>query len=266
MMSSEAYLTSIIKKYAAIDDALLVFFSLYDKLKEDIKEWAGEHHIETIVSGSRAKKTAISLSSDIDLFVSLRGNKNIYLRDIYDSLHEYLNLSYVNLRKQNVSIRVTLLSDPLINRKIDVDITPGVRQPGSSSDHSLYVYKESTWKKTNILKHIFDISFCKRNNEIKLLKIWRERNGLAIPSIYLEYLVIDILRHKSTHESMIGYNFYYILSELAKENQNPLFKKIIDPANSNNILSNLLTENEKKRVITSARESQKKQDLAEIIW
>ena len=43
----------------------------------------------------------------------------------------------------------------------------------------------------------------------------------------------------------------YTLKELAKDYGNPLFASIIDPANSSNILSDLLDRSEKNKIITA---------------
>lgn len=77
--------------------------------------------------------------------------------------------------------------------------------------------KKDTRRQTNIQKHINDISNSGRTNEIKLLKIWRELNKLEFPSIYMEYLVIEILSGKSRDSGSLADNFMYVLSELAKD-------------------------------------------------
>jgi len=77
--------------------------------------------------------------------------------------------------------------------------------------------KKDTRRQTNIQKHINDISNSGRTNEIKLLKIWRELNKLEFPSIYMEYLVIEILSGKSRGSGSLADNFMYVLSELAKD-------------------------------------------------
>src|SRR5690606_29875028 len=135
-----------------------------------------------------------------------------------------------HVRKQNVSFRIKIGS-------LEVDITPARKQAGSTNDHWLYVSKQNTWKQTNIQKHINDISVSGRQNEIKLLKIWRELNGLEFPSIYLEYLAISCLYGKSKEASSLSENFRFLLKELSKDINNPLNGRIVDPANSNNILS-----------------------------
>lgn len=140
------------------------------------------------------------------------------------------------------------------------------KQSGNTNDHWLYVSKQDTWKQTNIQKHINDISGSGRLNEIKLLKIWRELNGLDFPSIYLEYLIINTLSSKSLDVAKLADNFLFLLRELAKDTSNPLDSRIVDPANSNNILSDLLTASEKENIITKAKISAGQQYWENILW
>ena len=102
--------------------------------------------------------------------------------------------------------------------------------------------------------HIDDVSKSGRTNEIKLLKIWRELNKLEFPSIYLEYLMIkNILLNKSTDTNNLADNVSYTLSELARDNGNPLYSKVDDPANTTNVLSELLSQTEKTEIINAAK-------------
>lgn len=262
MTASDSYLLSIIDKYKAHDVSIYETFSIPD-LKLKLRTWAGNCYLEIINSGSRAKGTAISLASDVDYLVSLTSGCNENsggLKSIYNSLFTTLNGQYQNVRKQNVSIRVKV-SD------LEIDITPARKQFGNTNYHSLYVSKLDTWKQTNIQKHINDISQSGRLNEIKLLKIWRELNHLDFPSIYLEYLLVgNILSGKSKGSDYLSSNFWSVLQELAKDMGNPIYSRVVDPASSTNILSDLLTSTEKSRIISAAKTSIGKQTWGEIVW
>ena len=249
-MSTEInmYLLQILQKYQSRD--LINYSSALSQLKNTLQTWASSCFVEIKNSGSRAKGTAISLASDVDYLVSLTNNchdNSGGLKAIYDSLYNKLKSNYQNVRKQNVSVRINL-------NGLEVDVTPGRKQSGNSNYHSLYVSKSDTWKQTNVQKHIVDISQSGRTNEIKLLKIWRELNGLDFPSIYLEYLMIDIiLLNKSTSINNLSDNISYTLTELAKDVGNPLYSRVVDPATTTNILSELLNQSEKTKIIYAAK-------------
>lgn len=259
-MNSNEYLISVLEKYAPRSLDKYEFKLMLLKIR--LKNWASCCYISINNSGSRAKGTAISIASDVDYFISLKRDckaNNGDLKSIYKSLFDYLSQKYNSVIKQNVSIRIII--DELV-----VDVTPGRKESGNTDDHWIYVSKKDTWKKTNIQKHINDVSKSDRLNEIKLLKIWRELHGLDFPSIYLEYLAINCLSGKSKDASKLWENFYFLLNELAKETNNPLYRRIVDPANTANILSELLTLTEKKAIISKAKSSIRKKYWDEIVW
>ena len=242
-MTAEIYLYLILQKYEARN--LINHSQHIAQLKRTLQSWASSCYVSILDSGSRAKGTAISLSSDVDFLVSLTSGCNEDsggLKSIYDSLYRKLNGNYQNVRKQNVSIRINLSG-------LQVDVTPARKQGGLTNDHWIYLSKSGSRQQTNIQKHILDVSQSGRTNEIKIFKIWRELNQLDFPSIYLEYLLVkNILLYKQKDATNLVANVWYALNELAKNFGNPLFARVIDPANSNNILSDLLSVTEKKKL------------------
>lgn len=254
-MNGYAYLQQVIHKYEPTDLSHRYFdiMALHSKLKE----WANGYFVNIFESGSRAKGTAISLASDVDYVVSLTFNSPETLKEIYLSCYNWLAQFY-RVRMQNVSIRVDL-------NGLKVDITPAKKWSGNTNYHSIFVSKTQSWKQTNIHLHINDIKNSGRINEIKLTKIWRELNGIDFPSIYLEYLLITkILKNKPLNN--LENNFYCVLQRLSNEQKNPLFSRIADPSNANNILSDLLNQNEKIHIIKKARESIAKRYWNEIVF
>lgn len=249
MTASDTYLYGVLQKYGA--RSLAPHTQSISQLQLTLIQWASSCYLNILDSGSRAKGTAISLASDVDYLVSLSSNCNENsggLKNIYTSLYDKLNGGYRNVRKQNVSIRINL-------NGLEIDITPARKQTGGlTNNHWVYLSKSDTRQQTNIQKHITDISQSGRTNEIKVLKIWRELNKLDFPSVYLEYLLVNnILLSKSKSADSLATNSFHILKELAKDSGNPLFTSVVDPANSNNILSDLLTVSEKKSIIARAK-------------
>lgn len=254
------YLDQILQKYLVRD--VTRYSSSVNQLKSTLATWAGSCYIDILDSGSRAKGTAINLASDVDYLVSLSNGCNQNqggLEYTFNQLFNHLvGKGYQNVRKQNVSCRVTLSS-------LEIDITPATKQPGYSNDHSVWLSKKRTWQKTNIQKHISDISRSGRTNEIKIIKIWRELNRLDFPSIYLEYLALDILSGRPTSITNLGQNAFYIFTELAKDYGNPLFSTIIDPANTGNTLSDLLDRSEKNLIISAAKNAARQANWSQIV-
>jgi predicted nucleotidyltransferase len=227
-------------------------------LTPTLKEWGGNYISSIDLSGSYAKGTAISGNSDVDLFVSLHHSvldSGITLGSIYENLFKYLQQKKYIVRKQNVSVHVQF-------NGVEVDIVPAVRQGVLTGDHSLWSNKKQSWIKANINKHINVVKNSRRQKEIKGLKIWRKLNNLDFPSIYLELTVIDAL---SGHVllSSPGNNLWEVFDYL----QNNLINaRVVDPSNSNNVISDDLTLAGKQVVARLARAARTQSAWENIIW
>ena len=259
------YLTNAIEKYTCISH--LLFSTNISALADDIREWAMGCIVNNnlILSGSKAKGTAISLSSDYDVFVPLvvgtviGENNDTTLEDLYNNLYNFFKEKQYNVKKQNVSIKV-ILSNGISQLKVDV--TPGRKEdsPYNYNNYWLYCNRgEKNRVKTNIKVHIDKVKESKRINEIKLLKILRSLYNIDFPSIYLECLLIyKILKYKNTGDDYLVNNLWHILEELSRDVNNPLFERLEDPAKTNNILSNLLSDPEKEAIIKKMQKIKQK--------
>jgi len=252
---SDEYVLNIANKYhiqSGIDASTQQ--NVINPLQRLVSQWAGECLDNIYLSGSRAKGTAINLSSDLDLFVSLKSTTKNTLREIYDSLHNYVERAGYKARKQNVSIGVNISGK-------QIDLVPAKKRPGNTNYHSLYISKRDTWTQTNIIEHINKVQNSGRILEIILLKIWRKLHGLEFPSIYLELTVIEAL--KGRNKNAPAENFLCLLEYLRDEF---IGKVIVDPANTNNIISDDLYKYEKEAIQKKARESRSQEYWREIIW
>ncbi|MDD3603510.1 MAG: hypothetical protein PHZ17_09400 [Sulfurovum sp.] len=250
-MTPDEYTLKIIDKYVVdIEKAQAAGNTIYPT----IQTWAGSYLVKAEFSGSLAKGTAIALSSDADIFISLSSTTKETLQEIYSSLYTYVTKAGYTARKQNVSIGVDVNG-----RKLD--LVPGKRQSQHGNDHSLCRFKAASWTKTNIHTHINHIQNSNRIQEIKLTKIWRELHNLDFPSFYLEMVVIDALKYKSTND--LANNFMAVLNFLANDFTS---KTYTDPANSNNTISDDLTLAEKKKIATQANSSKNEKNWGSIVW
>ena len=93
------------------------------------------------------------------------------------------------------------------------------------------------------------------------MKIWRDLHGLDFPSIFLELVVIEALKWKSANnlaENVLS-ALRYIASDLETTH-------IVDPANTNNLISDDMTQAQKKAVAAHAVVSAGKPYWEGIIW
>jgi len=253
-MTADEYMHAIINKYRLIDKPIRTSVLapqistaafVQAGLNPYIKKWAGKYLINIMLSGSSAKGTAIIGNTDVDLFISLNSLTPGTLKEIYYSLGNYLAGKGFEVRAQNVSIGMNYKGKK-------VDLVPARVQLGFKNYHSLYKRKSDSWIQTNISQHIGLVRNSGRINEIIALKIWRELNGIDFPSIYLELSVIEALRYKLKNQ--LVKNLITVFEYLSHDF---IDKVIVDPSNSNNIISDELYKRDKQIIAKKARESLK---------
>lgn len=210
-----------------------------------LQHWGGGYLREISPSGSFAKGTANRSGTDIDLFLSLAPETPTTLSQIYNSLDTALNQAGYTTRRQNVSINVRVTTS--LSGVYDVDLVPAKQQHAYSSDHSLYRRKADTWTKTNVALHIATVIQGGRQQETRILKLWRNQKSLEFPSFYLELATIEALRY--TYGGTLGERVSRVLYYLRDTWPNARF---VDPANTNNIISDDLTVAEKRAVSAAA--------------
>jgi hypothetical protein len=237
-MTGLEYVNKVLSDYAVAPTKALQYHKVF---RPYIADWANGYLVDVKISGSSAKGTAVSSGTDVDFFISLTSNLNTSLSEIYTSLYSYMSNKGFTVRRQNVSIGVDYNSD-------QIDLVPAKRQSQFGNDHSLYVSKLDTWKQTNIDTHISYVSKSNRLDEIKLTKIWRDKKQLDFPSFYLELVVIDAL--KGCLIGATDTNFIKVLRFIESTLET---KNYIDPANTNNYISEQISIAEKKRIALQAK-------------
>lgn len=251
-MTADQYLLGILQREAVDTSLMSPVRGVQARIEPTIRAWAGVHLRSISPSGSFAKGTANKSGTDIDLFISLAETATAPLGDIYNSLFNTLKQGGYTPKKQNVSINIQVNGQ-------DVDLVPARQQNLLSQDHSLFRRRANTWTKTNVATHIAYVMYGGCVPEIRILKLWRNQKGLDFPSFYLELAVITALRGKGGTLSQRVWNaLIYIRDNLATA-------RIVDPANTNNVISDDLTAAEKAAIVAAARTALGAKDWSEIV-
>lgn len=229
-----------------------------------ISKWGSVYLNEFFLAGSAAKGVAIKGKSDFDLFVSVNYLCPNSLSDIFNTLFnclvEHGNPRGLTVRRQNVSLGIKGLK--YNNTPIDVDIVPAKQQAMNSNYHSLYKSKQDSWTQTNVRTHINHVRNSGRQNFIKLLKIWRECHRLEFPSMNLELSVLEALSGCS-YDITLERGFNRVLEYLRDTFS---IARLVDPSNTNNIVSNDMTNQEKMLVAQKAREAIAATNWSSVVW
>ncbi len=252
-MSADEYLQRILLRETVDTGPYSPVRSVLTQLDPIIRKWAGDKLLSISPSGSFAKGTANRSGTDIDLFVSLSEQTSESLREIYNKLFNTMTEKGYSPKRQNVSVKVRVSG-------YDVDLVPGKRQDRWSNDHSLYRRRADTWTKTDVAVHIKKVWQSGRQNEIRIIKLWRDQKGLDFPSFFLELSAIDAL--SAQLGGALSKNVWKVFDYLRDSFPTA---RVVDPANTNNIISDDLTAAEKAKVKAAAARALSAKDWSEIV-
>lgn len=256
-MSNNEYLQNIINNNKKSSTYSYQEQSVFNNLSSNLENWFNsamrnngwyEINMRVQQSGSRAKGTAIKGKSDMDLFLSIYDPSNRKtLEDYFDMVYKYAKSLTNAYRRQNISIGLKY-------QGYDIDLVPAKRVNSENyqrnNDHYLWSSKRRVRTLTNIQKHIDTVINSGLQDMIILTKVWRDQNGLDFPSIYLELSVIEAL--KTDRKYSLESDFLTIFKYLVDVFPN---KKIVDPGNCNNIISEDLTIAEKTQIHALAQKA-----------
>jgi hypothetical protein len=232
--------------YYKDDNALLLSKAEQVKVKLNQK-FNNDLAITPKFHGSVAKGTSI-YDSDIDIQLQFKKDFGT-LADVYHSVSDFVfdefkDSSLEGVREQKHSIGMEFKMEDEIKR---IDIVPVRQIENGNNDTCLFVnktgfFEKPTYKKTNSVKQLSALNFNYREKRIiKLLKVWKTENRLRIKSIHLEWLAKKAFEQKTISnniEKALLDVIYFIATNIE-------YLRIVDTANSNNIISNSLTNEEK---------------------
>lgn len=252
-MTPDQYVEAVLAKYAVPRGPTSPAEKLGSAVAGPIREWAGQQLNALSYSGSYVKETAVHGISDVDVFISLKANATSTLKEIFDSLYGMAWSHSWSPRKQNVSIGVTI-------NGTRGDLVPGKVQAGYQNYHSLYLSKRGSWTQTNVSLHVDTVRNSGRQREIRAVKIWRMIQRVDFPGIYLELFVIGALSGRS--RTSLAENVLHALRAIGTS---LVSTRVMDPANTNNILSDDLSKAEKEHIAALASRSAAQQYWENII-
>ena len=232
-MDGHQYLASVLKKYEIDEQSISDLRNKRSYVELLLKQHYGSL-IESIrYSGSYIKGTAINIHYDLDICVFFNHDSFGSLKDMFDNLGVFLRSNFALVSMQRVSWSIKFEDG------VSVDVVP-VRSLGDKSgDAYLYNSKNGTYTKTNIIKQIEYVKSSDVRPIIKLLKVWKYEWKVDIKSFVLELLAIKALEYPSGHYDV---DFITVLKYI-RDNIESV--RLVDPANSSNVVSDLLSPSDK---------------------
>jgi hypothetical protein len=224
--------------------------------REKVKDFLSNEFSDQLVcspadTGSFKKRTAIASKFDLDLILPFRKGAYGTLEEMYSDVFNRLGRKFEEVALVYRKTMVVGLRFGAGERPIHFDIVPGreINDYLTDKNLNLFVRPGSIWQRGSSFKTNTDVQRNLTVNQpearkvIKLLKIYRDRNSLALPTLTLEQCVIEALSDNKfgTYTSETE-NLLNSMNHLAsKLNQN----RLIDLANTNNNLHDKLSDTER---------------------
>lgn len=195
-------------------------------------------------SGSFYKRTAIASNFDLDVVLPFKRKSYSTLEEMYYDVHEVVGKEFDHeaiVTKNTKAIGLTFEEE---EGPIHFDIVPGreINNYAIEKDLNLYVRPDWFWQRGSSFKTNIKAQnkIIKNRPEaraiVKLLKLYRDKNGFSLPGVLVEQCVVEAMSNKryGTHPSTTE-NLLNCMGYVAKKISQ---KKVIDHVNSNNNLNN----------------------------
>lgn len=219
------------------------------RYRRQIKEWMVQEFSNLLAAnpqdaGSFVKRTAIYSNYDLDIILPFRRSSFISLKDMFYCVYDAAYKKFSRKAKVVKQRKTIGLIFQFEDTEIYFDIIPGREIESYQEDKKLNLYVRPDWIwqtgtsfKANIgIQRKITVNQPEARRVIKLLKCYRDRNNLYLPTTIVEQSVIAALSKQnfgvaySVAEDLL--NSMYFLAKVLKRDSLP------DISNSNNNLYN----------------------------
>ena len=194
-------------------------------------------------AGSYGKQTMIADNFDLDIVAYWPVSCTYTLKDIFEAVGPLLQSKWKSAKPKTVAWTISFQGG------FHIDVVPGRALDQAYKEANLYRSDKDSTMKTSIKVHIDTVRSSGRQEAIRLMKLWRTRN--AVPwqkSLPLELMTIEALRGTSTIdlEQQLLKVFAHVRDTIERV-------RIVDPANSNNVVSDELSDGDRQAIKAGAQ-------------
>lgn len=241
-MTNQEYLQSLLTGQDLGDSELKTLRDLRDQIETQLRE--GLQKVERVYyAGSFGKKTMIRETYDLDIVIYWANDCGFTLQAIYDGVGQVLQKHWKCVNKKTVAWEVPFQGG------FHIDVVPGRAIDASFNYANLYRTDTGQSFQTSIKTHINTIRNSGRRDAIRLMKLWRKRQNVPLKkTLALELITIDGCSGTPTAdlEKQLLATFRYV-------RDNILTARLVDPANTNNVLSDEISYSDKLLIQAAAK-------------
>lgn len=242
-MSNEDYLGKLLASQNLTSNQIENLKNQRDAIVEEIEDEIGGNPT-LFNSGSYAKGTMIQASYDLDIVLYWAYNFQYSPRNLYIEIGRLLQSNSRHPKSKKVGWEIPFPGN------FHIDVIPGKKILNKPTYAYLYNYDNDSRFQSSVKKHVSFVKNAKRQDVIRLMKLWKKRKNVPIKTFILEYIVIEACKGLSRNslepqlEAVFGFIYDGILSI-----------RITDLANSQNIIINDITSEEKHRIRNLANQA-----------
>jgi hypothetical protein len=194
-------------------------------------------------AGSYGKKTIIKESFDLDVVAYWPEDCGYTLKDIFNAVGTVLQKQWKSAKPKTVAWTISFQGG------FHIDVVPGRALDKAFKEANLYRNDTDSSMKTSIKVHIDTVRNSGRQDAIRLMKLWRVRNNVPWKkTLALELMTIEALKGATSTdlEQQLLKVFAYMRDSIEKV-------RLVDPANSNNVVSEELTSGDRAAIKAAAQ-------------
>jgi len=201
-------------------------------------------------AGSREKGTMIRDNYDLDVVCYFPSSDTRSLKEIRDDVSARLGERYV-LEPKASAERIRDLKGATAPASYHIDVVPG-RFIEGTKDVFLHVqYGDRERMQTNLKTHIDFIVNSGCVDVIRLMKLWICRNNLTFKTFVLELFVVQALSGFAKKGDLKA----AVIKVFEEMEENLESTQLVDPANTNNIVSRVVSATDKSLLADAASDA-----------
>ncbi len=225
-----------------------------EKIVALCRAWGGNDLIEVTAGGGFEKGLANRSGIRTDFVAWFHTRSGRRIAEIYESMFDSFDRLGLAPIRRHVTIALDL-------GDATIDLLPVRRLSMLSDIHEIYSARRELPLTTNLTQHVLDSHTAGWQDEIRVLKLWRDLNGLDFPSYYLELATVAALRRRPA--GALADNVWAVLGFLERL---LVPRAMLDPANAANVVSDELTSPQKRSVALAAAAARAGRPWSEIVW
>jgi hypothetical protein len=252
-VSASDYLRDILARETVRLEAMGDAGRIDGKIAALCHAWGSRDIVDVTPGGGFEKSMANRSGVSLDYVVWIHARADRRIPELYESMFSAFQRLGLAPVRRNVTLALNLGT-------MVVDLLPAKRLSMISDIHEIYSTRRGIALTTNLHQHVLDSHDAGWQEEVRVLKLWRDQNGLDFPSYYLELATQAALRRRPA--GALADNVWAALGFFERL---LVPRAMLDPANAANVVSDELTAAQKRSIALAAAAARSGRPWSEIV-